>query len=99
MRIFGGMDRRPQLLKYYRKCLKAKLLKSWQSTVEERQHQTVLEWSKAFFGDVEDVIKEQVSFNISASFVTLGRELTVNKQDRTFLRNILPSSGSHNPLL
>ncbi len=61
VRIFSGMERNGQLLKYYRKCLKARVLKSWERTVNEHQHETVLEWTKYFFAESESMVKDQVS--------------------------------------
>jgi hypothetical protein len=29
VRIFSDMDRSPELVKYYRKCVRARLLKTW----------------------------------------------------------------------
>lgn len=57
--IFANMDRGEQLLKYYRKCLKARILKIWSKTVDDRQHQNVLEWTKSFFGQLEALMGEQ----------------------------------------
>lgn len=59
VRIFGCMERADQLLKYYRKCLKARILKSWVKVLDDRQHQSVLEWSKAFFCQLEPLMEKQ----------------------------------------
>jgi hypothetical protein len=60
VRIFKQMDRSQQLIKYYRKCLKARFLRFWERLVEEKQHQTVLEWTKEFFQYIETTLKDQV---------------------------------------
>jgi conserved oligomeric Golgi complex subunit 7 len=60
VQIFGDMERGEQLLKYYRKCLKARNLKLWEKTVDENQHLTALEWFQCFFETLEKVLKEQV---------------------------------------
>jgi len=66
--IFGCMERADQLLKYYRKCLKARILKSWVKVLDEKQHQAVLEWSKAFFDQLETLIeKQQIWFDSAFS--------------------------------
>ena len=57
--IFESMERPDQLLKYYRKCLKARILKSWVLIVNERQHQDALEWSKAFLAHLEALMEKQ----------------------------------------
>ena len=59
VRIFESMERPDQLLKYYRKCLKARILKSWVLIVNERQHQDALEWSKAFLAHLEALMEKQ----------------------------------------
>ncbi len=61
VKIFGEMERGPQLLKYYRKCLKARALKVWEKTVSANHHQTVLEWAASYFDSMKSLIKEQVT--------------------------------------
>jgi hypothetical protein len=58
--LFEDMERSQQLLRYYRKCLKARLLKAWARTVDDNQHLTVVEWAPEYFSTVEGIIREQV---------------------------------------
>jgi hypothetical protein len=37
VRIFADMDRSPELVKYYRKCARARLLKVWIQIVEQAE--------------------------------------------------------------
>ena len=57
--IFSCMGRADQLLKYYRKCLKARVLKLWGKVLEEMQHLTALEWFTAFFTQLELLMEKQ----------------------------------------
>ena len=64
VRIFADMDRSPELVKYYRKCVRAKLLKIWAQIVEETEMEvgesTVLQWTYNFFDAVLKNLQEQV---------------------------------------
>jgi hypothetical protein len=64
VRIFADMDRSPELVKYYRKCIRAKLLKIWVQIVEETEMEvgevTVLQWTHKFFEAVVRNVQEQV---------------------------------------
>jgi hypothetical protein len=64
VRIFADMERSPELVKYYRKCTRAKLLKIWGQIVEETEievgEETVLHWTYKFFDAVVKNIQEQV---------------------------------------
>jgi hypothetical protein len=64
VRIFADMDRSPELVKYYRKCARAKLLKSWIQIVEQAEmemvEETALHWTYKFFDAVVKQIREQV---------------------------------------
>lgn len=71
VKIFNGMERGSQLLKYFRKCLKARLIKDWEKIVEDNQHLGVLEWCGMFFAQLEQTIGNQVKIK-SSFFVHLG---------------------------
>ena len=57
------MERSQQLLKYYRKCMRARALKSWTSTVENNEQFTVLQWIQSFFAYLKKQVEDQVCFN------------------------------------
>ena len=61
VKIFSDMDRSPQLLKYYRKCVRARALKTWSNIVEDNEQFTLLEWTKSYFIYLKKLIEEQVS--------------------------------------
>lgn len=72
VKAFKDMGRSPQLLKYYRKCLRARLLRLWSDVVREGDEgsfltndaagpSSVLEWSRKFFSIVSATLKEQVN--------------------------------------
>ena len=58
--VFSDMNRAPQLLKYYRKCVRARALKAWSNVVEENEQFTVLEWSKSYFSYLRQQVEIQV---------------------------------------
>ena len=60
VKVFSDMERSQQLLKYYRKCVRARALKSWANTVEDNEQFTVLHWVKSFFVYLKKQIEEQV---------------------------------------
>ena len=67
VRIFADMDRSSELVKYYRKCARAKLLKAWIQIVEaelEMVEETALHWTYKFFDAVVKHIREQVRFTV-----------------------------------
>ncbi|XP_059098482.1 conserved oligomeric Golgi complex subunit 7-like [Tigriopus californicus] len=59
VQIFNGMERGSQLLKYFRKCLKARLIKDWERIVEDNQHLGALEWCETFFSQLEQTLGSQ----------------------------------------
>ena len=58
--IFSDMNRSPQLLKYYRKCVRARALKAWSNIVEDNEQFTLLEWSKSYFSYLRQQVEIQV---------------------------------------
>eukprot|EP00095_Tigriopus_kingsejongensis_P003579 maker-scaffold140_size315649-snap-gene-2.23 protein:Tk03579 transcript:maker-scaffold140_size315649-snap-gene-2.23-mRNA-1 annotation:"conserved oligomeric golgi complex subunit 7" len=62
VQVFKDMERDQQLLKYYRKCLKAKVVKNWEKIVEENQHLGILEWLAIFFAQSEQILTNQVEW-------------------------------------
>ena len=60
VKVFSDMERSQQLLKYYRKCVRARALKSWANTVEDNEQFTVLQWIQTFFTYLKKQIEEQV---------------------------------------
>lgn len=65
VKIFADMERSPQLLKYYRKCVRARAVKTWSITVENNEQFTILEWTKSFFDYMKRQNEEQVNFKMS----------------------------------
>ncbi len=59
VKIFADMERSTQLLKYYRKCIRARLAKTWSNYVEDNEQFTILEWSKYFFDHIKSEIGVQ----------------------------------------
>lgn len=58
--MFADMERSPQLLKYYRKCVRARELKVWANLVmDDNNGNTVLEWTRVFFAKLTKHIQEQ----------------------------------------
>ncbi len=60
VQIFSDMDRSNQLLKYYRKCVRAKALKTWSNTVEDNEQMTYLQWISSFTQHLTKQLDEQV---------------------------------------
>ena len=58
--VFSDMNRSPQLLKYYRKCVRARALKAWSNIVEDNEQFTLLEWSKSYFSYLRQQVEIQV---------------------------------------
>ncbi|XP_014248719.1 conserved oligomeric Golgi complex subunit 7 [Cimex lectularius] len=47
--IFSGMEKLPQLIRYYAKCEKDSLCQEWTKLVDFDQDRTVLEWLSSFY--------------------------------------------------
>ena len=62
VKMFADMDRLPQLLKYYRKCIRARLLKAWAELVNKHN---VISGDLVYQGENQDVRSEPD--NISSS--------------------------------
>ena len=60
VKIFADMERSTQLLKYYRKCVRARALKTWANIVDDNEQFTLLEWSKSYFSYLKQQVKDQV---------------------------------------
>jgi len=66
-KLFSDMERGPQMLKYYRKCLRDRVLKMWPEAVGGSaalggQEESLLEWAAVFFEGVEALAREQKSW-------------------------------------
>ena len=75
VKIFADMDRSPELVKYYRKCARAKLLKVWIQIVDQAElemvEETALHWTYKFFDAVIKHVQEQViNNNFTYSMIT-----------------------------
>ena len=57
--VFVLIERPGVLRKYYRRCLETRLLKKWATLVEERQDESVLEWTKLYFKHLTTEFKNQ----------------------------------------
>ena len=69
--IFSDMNRSPQLLKYYRKCVRARALKAWSNIVEDNEQFTLLEWSKSYFS----YLRQQVEIQVIIRYFILGKNI------------------------
>ncbi|KAK9508413.1 hypothetical protein O3M35_005979 [Rhynocoris fuscipes] len=49
VQMFSGMDRMPQLIKYYCRCEKGSLCREWTNLVELDQDHGLIEWLTAFY--------------------------------------------------
>lgn len=47
--MFSGMERLPQLVKYYSRCEKGSMCREWTNLVELDQDHGVIEWLQAFY--------------------------------------------------